>query len=173
MMNYFEFYNLPVSLDLDEGELKQIFYKNSKKFHPDFFTLSDVEKQMEALELSTQNNNAYKTLVNFDKRLHHILELKEVLEEEGQNKMPQEFLMEMMEINEAVMELQFDFEEETYSNLLEDIKKFKSELFSEIASIIPKKDDEISSDDLNILKDYYLKNNYLLRLEDNIKKLKP
>lgn len=173
MINYFEFYGLPMTLGLDESTIKQIYYSNSKNFHPDFFTLSDVEKQMEALEMSTQNNNAYKTLISFEKRLQHILEIKDALDEEGQNKMPQEFLMEMMEINEAVMELQFDFEEEVYSKLLTDIEKYKTELFSEITPIIPKKDHEISSDDLITMKEFYLKNKYLLRLEDNIKKLKP
>jgi molecular chaperone HscB len=40
---------------------------------------------MEVLELSTLNNNAYKTLSDFDKRMKYILELKEVLGEEGKN----------------------------------------------------------------------------------------
>ena len=88
------------------------------KHHPDFFTLDGIEKQMEALEVSTLNNKAYNTLKDFDRRLKYILEEKSVLKEEGSNNLPQEFLMEMMKVNEAVMDLQFDFDEEKHTNIL-------------------------------------------------------
>ncbi|GLR17276.1 Fe-S protein assembly co-chaperone HscB [Portibacter lacus] len=172
-MSYFDFFDLPLSLDIDEAELKQKFYANSKKFHPDFFTLNDVEQQMEALELSTKNNSAYKTLINFDKRLHYILTIKNILDEEGKNQIPQDFLMEMMEVNEAVMELQFDFDPEAYQKIIADIADTKAELKKEIETIIPKQGDEITASDFETLKSYYLKSKYLIRLEENIKKLEP
>ena len=125
-MNYFEFFKIPVSFNLNEAELKKAFYSNSKKFHPDFFTLESKEKQMEVLELSTLNNNAFKTLSNFDKRMKYILELKEVLGEEGKNKIPQEFLMEMMEINENLMELEFDFDKNNFDKIQNSLKKLES-----------------------------------------------
>ncbi|HHH50193.1 MAG TPA: Fe-S protein assembly co-chaperone HscB, partial [Saprospiraceae bacterium] len=52
-MNYFEFYNIPISFDVDAKALKKIFYANSKKYHPDFYTLENEEKQQEILQLST------------------------------------------------------------------------------------------------------------------------
>ena len=60
-MNYFEFYNIPVSFNVDKSALKRTFYANSKKSHPDFYTLESEEKQLEVLELSTLNNKAYKS----------------------------------------------------------------------------------------------------------------
>lgn len=171
-MNHFEFFNIPESLTIDEDDLKQKFYANSKRFHPDFFTLDDVEKQMEALELSTKNNTAFKTLMNFDKRLHYFLELKGVLNEEGKNAMPQEFLMEMMDVNEAVMELQFDFNEEAYQSIIGDLSKYEQEQKGEVEAILSKKDDEFSDEDYNSLLSFYLKSKYLKRLEENVKKLK-
>lgn len=170
-MNYFEFYNIPVSLSVDEADLKQKFYAKSKNFHPDFFTLDDVEKQMEALEMSTLNNTAYKVLIDFDKRLQYLLGLKGVLEEEGKNTIPQDFLMEMMDVNEAVMELQFDFDKETYSKLLEDVEERKEDLKVSIQDILPKTEEGLSANDYQVLKAYYLKNKYLARVEENINKL--
>jgi molecular chaperone HscB len=170
-MNYFEFYNIPVSLSVDETALKQKFYTKSKKFHPDFFTLNDVEEQMEALEMSTLNNTAYKVLIDFDKRLHYLLTLKGILGEEGKNTIPQDFLMEMMDVNEAVMELQFDFNDEVYKKLLKEVEETKVNLKAKIQGIVPKKEDDLSSEDFEVLKDYYLKSKYLMRLEENIKKL--
>ncbi|HRD80271.1 MAG TPA: Fe-S protein assembly co-chaperone HscB, partial [Saprospiraceae bacterium] len=61
-MNYFEFFRLPLSFQLDEEALRKAFYANSKKYHPDFYTLESEEKQTEILELSTINNQAYHTL---------------------------------------------------------------------------------------------------------------
>ena len=79
-MNYFEFYNIPVSFKVDNAALKAIFYSNSKKYHPDFFTLENDEKQAEILELSTLNNEAYKTLKDFDKRMKYILDQKGIMD---------------------------------------------------------------------------------------------
>merc|ERR1712127_1087704 len=87
---------------------------------------------MEVLELSTLNNNAFKTLSNFDKRMKYILELKEVLGEEGKNKIPQEFLMEMMEINENLMELEFDFDKNNFDRIQNSLKKLESILLEEV-----------------------------------------
>jgi molecular chaperone HscB len=170
-MNYFQFYKIPVSLDVDEQALKSKFYVKSKESHPDFFTLDGVEKQMEALELSTLNNTAYKVLVNFDKRLHYLLTIKNILGEEGKNTIPQDFLMEMMDVNEAVMELQFDFDKAAYDKLLLDVKSTKEDLRSSIKELIPRTEDELAAEDYQKLKDYYLKSKYLIRLEENIKKL--
>ncbi|WP_235299186.1 Fe-S protein assembly co-chaperone HscB [Portibacter marinus] len=170
-MNYFEFYNLPVSLSIDEALLKQRFYANSKQFHPDFFTLDGVEKQMEALEQSTLNNTAYKTLIDFDKRLRYLLKLKGILKEEGDNQIPQEFLMEMMDVNEAVMELQFDFNQSKLDQLEKDVDDTKKRLKAGISEIIPKSDEEMSESDYELLKEFYLKNKYLKRLEENIEKI--
>ena len=81
--------------------------------------------------------------------------------------------MEMMDINEAVMELEFDFNETAYEELLHKIEALKTQLKKEILPILPKRDEEILPSDYEILKSYYLKSKYLIRLTENIKKLKP
>jgi len=170
-MNYFEFFKIPVSFNLNEAELKKAFYSNSKKFHPDFFTLESKEKQMEVLELSTLNNNAFKTLSNFDKRMKYILELKEVLGEEGKNKIPQEFLMEMMEINENLMELEFDFDKNNFDRIQNSLKKLESILLEEVNPYIENYNDAAPKEvELDAIKNYFLKKRYLLRIKENLNK---
>jgi len=170
-MNYFEFFKIPVSFNLNEAELKKAFYSNSKKFHPDFFTLESKEKQMEVLELSTLNNNAFKTLSNFDKRMKYILELKEVLGEEGKNKIPQEFLMEMMEINENLMELEFDFDKNNFDEIQNSLKKLESILLEEVNPYIENYNDAAPKEvELDAIKNYFLKKRYLLRIKENLNK---
>ena len=166
-MNYFEFFEIPVSFTLDQAELKRIFYANSKKYHPDFFTLESEEKQMEVLELSTLNNNAYKTLSDFDKRMKYILELKNIMGEEGKNKIPQEFLMEMMDINENLMELEFDFDQSNFDQVQNDLKSLEGNLFAKVKPHLENASDEGS---LEEVKNYFLKNRYLLRIKENLNK---
>jgi len=170
-MNYFEFFELPISFLLDEAALKRTFYANSKKYHPDFYTLASEEEQARILELSTLNNEAYKTLGDFDKRMKYILDLKAVLEEEGKNKIPQDFLMEMMDINEQLMELEFDFDAEVHQKVKAALHEQETSLYQTIKTIIENYQDGIASEaDLKTIKDYYLKKRYLLRIQENLDK---
>ena len=170
-MNYFEFYNIPVSFKVDNAALKDIFYSNSKKYHPDFYTLESDEKQAEILELSTLNNEAYKTLKDFDKRMKYILDQKGIMNEEGQNKIPQSFLMEMMEINEALMELEFDFDEVKKNESLNQLQNQESSIYSEVEKIIENYEDNTTNEEeLKSIKDYYFKRRYLLRIRENLDK---
>ncbi len=170
-MNYFEFYKIPVSFKVDHAALKVIFYANSKKYHPDFYTLESDEKQAEILEYSTLNNEAYQTLSDFDKRMKYILEMKGILREEGQNKLPQSFLAEMMDINEALMELEFDFDENKKNDILKQLQNQEDSAYSEVEPIIKNySDDKASEAALLAIKDYYLKKRYLLRIRENLDK---
>ncbi|MFT5168521.1 MAG: molecular chaperone HscB [Saprospiraceae bacterium] len=170
-MNYFEFYDIAPSLKVDKEQLRQVYLKNSKKYHPDFFTLEDEEKQQEVLELSTLNNKAYKTLSDFDARMKYLLELKGILAEEGKNNIPQDFLLEMMDINEAIMELQFDFDQTAYDQAIQNIASLEETQFKTIESIVDTYNgDTDSNESLNKIKDYYLKKRYLLRIRENLNK---
>lgn len=170
-MHYFEFYNLPIQFELDETALRRQFLQLSKKYHPDFYTLESEEKQAEILELSTLNNEAYKVLKDSDKRLQYILQLKGLLKE-GKGNLPQTFLMEMMDFNEAVMELQFDYDAARYQQLLEQLQTLRQDLRQTVTPLLANYDDaQASTEQLETLRDYYYKNRYLLRLRDNLDKV--
>lgn len=170
-MNYFEFFNLPLRFLIDEDALRKAFYANSKKYHPDFFTLDTEEKQAEILELSTLNNQAYNTLSDFDKRMKYILDLKNVLAEEGQNQLPQDFLGEMMDINEALMELEFDFEQEQFESIQQDLNALEQSIYESVRPLLEDYEDKPELDSgLVRLKEYYLKKRYLLRIRENLSK---
>ena len=173
-MNYFEFYDIPVAFQLDEVALKRTFYANSKRYHPDFFTLEDEGRQNEILELSTLNTQAYKTLSDFDRRMKYVLDLKGVLAEEGKNILPQDFLMDMMDINEAIMELEFDYDEMTYQKVLTDVQNIDNQIFNEIQPIVENYRDGMTPQyDLEKVKNFYLKKRYLLRILENVSKFAP
>ena len=173
-MNYFEFYDLPIAFQLDEAALKRSFYANSKRYHPDFFTLEDEAKQNEILELSTLNTQAYKTLSDFDRRMKYVLELKDIFEEEGKNSLPQDFMMDMMDINEAIMELEFDYDEATYQKVISDAQGIDNQILEEVKPIIENYQENVTpQSDLEKVKNFYLKKRYLLRILENVSRFAP
>ncbi len=169
-ISYFDFFEIEESFFLNESHLKKKYLENSRKYHPDFFTLEDDEAQDKALEMSTLNNNAYNTLNSFDKRVKYILDTNNIMEEEGQNNVPNEFLMEMMDVNEALMELEFDTDANTLSSTIDSIKKLSISIYSEVEPDMMKyvKGSDEAKEILTKVKEYYLKNKYLLRIKEKI-----
>jgi molecular chaperone HscB len=170
-LNYFDFFEIPISFTVDTATLKRKFLKNSKQYHPDFHSLSNEATQAKVLELSTINNEAYKTLNDFDKRMEYILRIKGMLAEEGSTKLPQDFLMEMMEINEAIMELEFDFEEANFQAIKKSVDDFEKNIFAEVQNSIENWTETAENDEiLKKVKIFYLKKKYLLRILENLSK---
>ena len=170
-MNYFKFYELPITFSMDEKDLKKRFLKKSKQFHPDFFTMESEEVQAEMLELSTFNTEAYKVLSDENKRILYILSLKNTIAPEGQNQLPPDFLMEVMDINEQIMELEFEHTAENYEKVVAEINLFENNLKFEIKDILQRFDFELVTDsDLDKIKLFYFKSKYLLRMSENVSK---
>jgi len=168
-MNYFEFYNIPISFSPDLAEIKKLFYQFSKTYHPDFHTDASELTKEEVLQKSAYNNEAYKTLKNFDKRLKYILELKEVIKPTDKDEIPQDFLMEMMDINERIMEVQFDFNKEQHEKVMAEISEFEDMLSKSVDGLLEK--DEHTADELKAIKTFYYKRKYLKRIQENLEKL--
>ncbi len=168
-MIYFDFYDIPIAFYLDEIALKKAFYTKSKEFHPDFHTLATDDAQERALEMASLNTEAYKVLSKFDSRMEYILREKGILEEEGQAKLPQDFLMEMMELNELIMELEFDFDENNLQKAKNELQILENESLSEVEAILKDYDDSTASQDiLKKIKIFYLKSKYFLRIQKSI-----
>ncbi|QIL41067.1 Fe-S protein assembly co-chaperone HscB [Pedobacter sp. HDW13] len=134
--DYFEFYGLPIQFNPDQQEVKAKFYAFSKQYHPDFYANESEEKQEEVLALSTLNNKAYQTLSNAKKRLKYVLELKGVVETDEGYQLPQSFLMEMMDINEALMDLQFEPDAEKLAEVNSNITSVEKELKTELQDLM-------------------------------------
>lgn len=174
-MTYFEFYDLPISFRVDEPTLRRTFLQNSRRYHPDFHTLADDAQQAEMLDRSTLNNEAFKTLSDPDRRIRYVLELKGLMgDEHHQPALPQDFLMEVMDINENLMELEFDPDPERYDQTLSAVKMLETNLLADVQHILDTYSDT-DSDDAGLLavRDYFLKKRYLLRILENLSKFAP
>ncbi|MCW3121977.1 MAG: chaperone protein HscB, partial [Flavipsychrobacter sp.] len=112
MMNYFELYALPVSFRPDAAAVKSKFYELSRTYHPDRFAQAGGTELAEALRMAAMNNDAYKTLKSADATMAYILKMNSLLEDEEKYALPPAFLMEMMDINEAISEYEMSPEDE-------------------------------------------------------------
>lgn len=175
-MNYFHFYQIPESFLPDEKAIQATYYALSREYHPDFYTLEPPEKQQEILEKSTLNTNAYRTLSDFDRRMHYILEQHGLLEEGAQNDLPQDFLLEVMELNEQLMELEMDYDSTQFKMISDQTGEIEGYLKAAIWPVLeayPVLAPENKAEALKQVKNYYLKQRYLLRIKESLNKFAP
>ena len=173
-MNYFEFYDLPISFNPDQNLVKQQFYALSKKYHPDFYINESEEKQDEVLELSTLNNKAFQILKDPQKRLQYILELKDQVKEGENYALPQDFLMDMMDVNETLMDLEFEPNAEKLASVKQEIENFEQSLNAELHQHTTKFDTATTAEQeevLKAIKDIYYRNKYLWRIKQSLARM--
>jgi molecular chaperone HscB len=164
-MNYFQLFEIPVSLRPNQQALKKKFYELSRQYHPDFFTNENEWDQSEALEKSSEINKAYKTLTNPDNTIKYVLQLKGLLEEEEKYQLPQDFLMEVLELNEQLLEAKTVGDEEALQKSKGSISMLGEEIRMPVETIIENySEDTTISADLLKVKDYYFKKKYLDRI---------
>ncbi len=157
-MNYFELFDIPVSIDIDQAALTKKYIELQKKYHPDFFTQENEWTQDEALEKSSEINKALKILKDKDATIFYILQLKGLAEHEEKYQLPPDFLMEVMELNENLS-----------ANSTETIDAFEKDIYNEVSSIIQSYNDAtVTNEALLKLKDYYYKKKYLHRILDRL-----
>jgi molecular chaperone HscB len=172
-MNYFERYGLPVSLKVDRNVVKKKYYELSRQFHPDFHSQSNAGDQEEILQVAADVNKAYKTFSNPDDTIRYVLRLKGLLEEEEKYNLDPMFLGEVMDINEALMELEMEPQsaglEESETNVHELLKK----IYSDVADIIENYQESTGTEkELLRVKEYYFRKKYILRILDKIGQLR-
>ncbi|WCT09915.1 Fe-S protein assembly co-chaperone HscB [Mucilaginibacter jinjuensis] len=168
MINFFEFYDIPESFEPDQAKLKKQFYELSKKYHPDFYANESDERQQEILELSTINNKAYQTLSNPNKRLAYILTQHNLLNEGAKPQLPGDFLMEMMDINERLMEVD---DSEQLAKITAETLEIENNLQKDLDALTTdyqELDDTAKEDRLNKIADIYYRQKYLLRIKETL-----
>lgn len=170
MVNYFELYELPMSFSPDAAKVKTRFYELSRKYHPDRFTMADEGEQADALRMSSVNNEAYKTLSKPYATMAYILKEQGVLENEEKYDLPPDFLMEMMELNEALSEYEMEPDDK---EILERSRKMLDEQLQqweeEVAPLTKKFDEGDHARELLLqIKEHYFRKKYLLRIKERM-----
>lgn len=164
-MNYFELFELPVTLSPDKNKVSQKYFELQKKYHPDFYTKADDDEQDDVLEKSSLINKAFYTLRNQDATIQYLLEEKGLLKNDEKYDLPPDFLMEMMELNENLFNQEDSIMQETEVR----IHQFEKSLYEEVRNIIEYyNEDNTTEAQLLQVKDYYYKKKYLKRILERL-----
>ncbi|KAM9361006.1 iron-sulfur cluster co-chaperone protein HscB isoform 1-T1 [Symphorus nematophorus] len=106
-ISYFKIMDCDYTFALDTQKLQKRYVQLQRSLHPDNFSQKSVKEQEYSEIQSALVNKAYKTLLKPLSRGLYMLELEGMRIEEGtDSSADSEFLMELMEINEALDEAQ-------------------------------------------------------------------
>jgi molecular chaperone HscB len=165
-MTYFELFEIPVQLKVNTALLSKKFFELSKKYHPDYFANESEEIQAEVLEKSALLNKAWKTFQSTDATIKYVLQEKGLLEEEEKYELPPDFLMEVMDINEALMDA--DGLSVT-SSLQITINNLQSDIYEPVKETVENYQDNTATEkELLQVKAYYYKKKYLDRIRQQL-----
>lgn len=169
-MNYFEIFGIPIQLKVDKNELPKKFFELSKKFHPDFYANTTPSEQNRALEITANLNKAFKTFQSPDETIKYVLHLKELIEEEEKYQLPPDFLMEVLEINEKLMDARD--EPELKLNLQSAIDNLTSEIYEPVKETVEHYQEGVTTEkELLQVKEYYYKKKYLQRIQQQLNEM--
>lgn len=159
--NYFEYFALEPRYHIDSNVLRKLFYKKSMTLHPDHADATD------SIEATSLNNEAYRILSDPHLRLKHLLELEYGTLSDDAQSLTQDFLMDMMEINEEIEENRNDVEllveiESKIKNLID-----RELLAAEVALNLYDTGNR-SDDILTQIKLFYYKEKYFRRMMQNL-----
>jgi molecular chaperone HscB len=101
--NYFELFGLPMSYDIDLTDLSSRYRELQRRFHPDRYAAALESERRLSVQMTAQINAAYQTLRDRVARGRYLLSLKGVhTDEDTDTRMDPAFLMEQMELREAL-----------------------------------------------------------------------
>ena len=157
-MNYYDLFEIPISVSIDRALLSKRYFELQKSFHPDYFTMADEAEQEAALEKTALLNKAFKIFKDADATIKYLLQMKEMLTEEEKYPLSPDFLMEVMELNESLS-----------AGTAAQISAMEEDIYAPVTNIIANYNDaKVTTDELLKLKEYYFKKKYLQRILDRI-----
>ncbi len=160
-MNYFELFGLPIGFQVDAAKHRQAYMEIQRTSHPDKFTQSSIDDQDIALEKSAIANKAFTLLNNKELILPYVLEVMGYMETDEKYALSPDFLMEMMDLNEAWMDAD---SEAAKSNVTQQVKTIQNAIYTTVKAILEANSIDITKEAMLQVKEYYYKKKYLDRI---------
>lgn len=104
MQSLFEILGIEPSFSLNLKQLEQAYFTAQRVTHPDRFIGKPEMERVAAISRSQLVNDAYETLKDPLRRAEHLLELQDIHALADEQKVPNDILMEMMELRERIFD---------------------------------------------------------------------
>jgi molecular chaperone HscB len=103
LRNHFELFGLAPAFALDADSLERAYREIQARVHPDRFAQAGDAERRASMQMTTQVNEAYRTLKSPLRRAQYLVEMHGVdTAFETNTAMPREFLMAQMELRERL-----------------------------------------------------------------------
>ncbi|MEO5999246.1 MAG: hypothetical protein ABIN89_20875 [Chitinophagaceae bacterium] len=148
-MNYFELFDFPVSFYIDKAVLEERYDALRRQYQPGFSPDEPLQ------ELSDMLDKAYLVFQDQDETIQYILKLKNLLPEE-EYELSEQFLMEVRDINEELVELELDEKQEPLMNIEQKVDTLILKIYEDLASVMESyQEDSGTEETLLQVKDFY------------------
>lgn len=150
--NYFELFGLPVGYEVDTAALAKKFRDLQSQLHPDRYATASEQERRLSVQGASLINEALDTLKDPLKRARYLLALKGVeFNDERETASDPEFLMEQMELREALAEVREHGDPwAELDRIAEDIRHREKTLLAEVERAF--KDNELDTAKRCVLK---------------------
>ena len=164
--NFFELFNINISIDINKSELDEKVKIFQTQFHPDKYANgSDLEKRL-ALQISSHVNDGYKVLGDIVLRIEYILKINNFNMDESKTINDINFLREQIEYNELVESLEENFDKDIIDEHLSKIRLLLKNTIDSIKLFFDSEDYENMWQNLSKLR-FYTKNiNELIKMRN-------
>jgi molecular chaperone HscB len=166
-MNYFELLGLQPAFSIDQKELTQRYFALQKQYHPDFYTDATELEREQVLETSSAINKAYHIFKNPATTLEYVLQWKGIIIADEKYSLPPDFLMEMMELNEALGEAT----PETLPDLQQQLVTVENDLSASVAPLLKDNLPAAGEPGWQQLKAFYYQKKYLERIKERLRNI--
>lgn len=154
-MNYFELLDIPVTFQPDQAVLLTKFQALSRRYDPEF---PDKVAHL---------HKAYNTLRDPDDTLTYLLQLKGLLDE--QYKPDPQFLLEVMDINETLMEVELDENQELLTDAAQKANRLMIKLYDEVSPVMDNYQEGVTTEEALLqVKEFYHRKKYVQGILDRI-----
>ncbi|MEO6453395.1 MAG: hypothetical protein ABIN97_04950 [Ginsengibacter sp.] len=169
-MNYFELFEMPVSLQIDRNELYQKYLELQKKYNNGVSSKSSKQLQEEMFEMLSLIQTGFEIFQNADDTIRYVLMIKGLLEENENYALHADFLVEMRDLIEI---LSGHPDILSIEEAATKVSQIETQLYQSIQNIIENYNEErTTNEQLLYIKDYYYKKRYINNILEKVENLR-
>ena len=134
-LNCFELLGLAPAYDIDANALRQKYFKLMRDIHPDRMATGSADVQRLCLRVNAQINEAYNVILDPVLRAEYLLEISGGKSAADDKHVPQDVLMNTLELREEIEESKAENDTATLEKLRRQIQERFGEALGQIAAL--------------------------------------